>query len=110
MPQSKKQETDAQRKASASRQGSQSRFREGKAPNFEQKLQRLEELSSSLKEGDLPLEEAVKKFEEGVLLAKALEKELSRIERRIEILVNNPEADEDKPEFELFPELGGDED
>ena len=97
MPQSKKSET----KTSA---------RDGKAPDFEKRLRRLEEISSSLKDGDLPLEEALKKFEEGVRLAKALEKELSRTERRIEILVNNPEADEEKPEMELFPELNNEED
>ena len=90
MPQSKKSETKG---------GARD------APDFEKRLRRLEEISSSLKDGDLPLEEALKKFEEGVRLAKALEKELSRIERRIEILVNNPEADEEKPEMELFPEL-----
>ena len=97
MPQSKKSETPR-------------RSREGKTPNFEQRLLRLEEISSSLKDGDLPLEEALKKFEEGVRLAQGLEKELSRIERRIEILVNNPETDDDKPQLELFPELDNEED
>ena len=91
MPQSKKSETP--------------RGRDGKARNFEEKLGRLEELSAALKDGDIPLEDALKKFEEGVGLARTLEKELSRIERRIEVLVNNPEADTEKPELELFPEL-----
>lgn len=74
---------------------------------FEDRLRRLEELSSSMKEGDLPLEDAVKTFEEGVRLARGLEKDLSRIERRIEILINNPEAEDSKPELGLFPELNG---
>ena len=92
MPQSKKSETPR-------------RPREGKALNFEERLLRLEEISLSLKDGDLALEEALKKFEEGVRLARTLEKELSRIERRIEILVNDPETDDEKPILELFPEL-----
>ena len=94
MPQSKKSETQAPRGSG-----------KGKAQGFEQRLSRLEELSTALKDGNLPLEEALKKFEEGVGLARTLEKELSRIERRIEILVNNPEAEDEKPELELFPEL-----
>ncbi|MDR2588074.1 MAG: exodeoxyribonuclease VII small subunit [Spirochaetales bacterium] len=60
-----------------------------------------------MKNGELPLEEAMKNFEEGVRLARSLEKELERIERRVEILVNNPQAEDEKPELELFPGLDG---
>ncbi|MDR3200144.1 MAG: exodeoxyribonuclease VII small subunit [Spirochaetales bacterium] len=77
--------------------------------NFEEKLKRLEEIASSMKDDELQLEEAMKKFEEGVRLARALEKDLSKIERRIEILVNNPETEDEKPELELFPELNDEE-
>ena len=73
--------------------------------SFEQRLSRLEELSGKIKEGDLPLEEAVSLFEEGMGLARGLEKELSRIERKVEILVNRPEGAADEPKTELFPEL-----
>ena len=44
-------------------------------------------------------------FEEGIALAKGLEKDLSKVERRIEILVNQPEQLNEKPNLELFPEL-----
>ncbi len=74
--------------------------------SFEERLQRLEELSEKIKEGNLPLQEAVALFEEGIKLAKGLEKDLSKVERKIEILVNQPEKPEDKPELGLFPELG----
>jgi len=74
--------------------------------SFEERLQRLEELSEKIKEGNLPLQEAVALFEEGIKLAKGLEKDLSKVERKIEILVNQPEKPEDKPELDLFPELG----
>ena len=73
--------------------------------SFEDKLTRLEEINSSMKEGGLPIEKAMKLFEEGIRLSSALEKEISRMERRVEILVNKPDTPEDKPEFELFPEL-----
>jgi exodeoxyribonuclease VII small subunit len=79
----------------------------GKQGDFETKLKRLEELSGAMKNGELPLEEAMKNFEEGVRLARSLEKELERIERRVEILVNNPQAEDEKPELELFPGLDG---
>jgi len=73
--------------------------------DFDKRLQRLEEISASLRDGDFPLEEAMKLFEEGIRLAKSLEKDLSKVEKKIEILVNNPEPGEDEPHLELFPEL-----
>ncbi len=36
--------------------------------SFEERLKRLEELSEQIKEGDLPLENAVTLFEEGIKL------------------------------------------
>jgi exodeoxyribonuclease VII small subunit len=100
MPQSKKSGASRQAKSDSKKT----------AGNFEERLHRLEELSSAMKDGELPLEEAVKTFEEGVKLARGLEKDLSRIERKIEILINNPEAEEEeKPELELFPELNAEE-
>jgi len=78
--------------------------------SFEQRMSRLEELTEKIKDGDLPLEEAVSVFEEGIRLAKGLEKELSKIERKVEVLINRPTEETDKPEMELFPELdSGDE-
>jgi exodeoxyribonuclease VII small subunit len=70
--------------------------------SFEERLNRLEELNEKLKIGNIGLEEAVEIFEEGIKLAKGLEKDLAKIERKIEILVNEPEKPEDKPNLELF--------
>lgn len=97
MPQSKKPGSSR-----AAKSGAEAKKQDS---SFEERLRRLEELSSSMKDGELPLEDAVKTFEEGVRLARGLEKDLSRIERKIEILINNPELEEEKPELELFPEL-----
>ena len=77
--------------------------------SFEERLNRLESLSEKLREGKIPLEEAVSIFEEGMKLAKDLEKELAKIERKVEILVNEPEKKGEggtgsEPVLELFPE------
>ncbi len=69
---------------------------------FEQRLSRLEELNETMRNGQLPLEEAVALFEEGIKLARGLEKDLNKIERKVEILVNKPESPEDTPNLELF--------
>jgi exodeoxyribonuclease VII small subunit len=73
--------------------------------SFEDRLKRLEEISSGIREGEIPLEEAATLFEEGVKLARGLEKDLQRIERKVQQLVNEPESPEEKPVLELFPEL-----
>ncbi len=79
------------------------------AKSFEDRLARLEELADKLREGKIPLEEAVSVFEEGVKLAKSLEKDLSRIERRVEILTREPEENEEEAPLSLFPELSDEE-
>jgi exodeoxyribonuclease VII small subunit len=73
--------------------------------SFESRLKRLEEINETINSGDIELEEAVTKFEEGIRLAQGLEKELSKIERRVEILLNQPESADEKPNLELFPDL-----
>jgi len=72
---------------------------------FEQKLERLEQLAEKLREGKIPLEDAVALFEEGMKLSKSLEKDLSRVERRVEILTQEPESENEDPGLALFPEL-----
>lgn len=70
--------------------------------NFEERLSRLEYLSERIREPDLALEEAVVIFEEGIKLSKSLEKDLQRIEARVEILLKQPEAPDEKPNLGLF--------
>jgi exodeoxyribonuclease VII small subunit len=75
--------------------------------SFEERLVRLEELNEKIDEGNLQLEEAVALFEEGITLARGLEKELSKVERKIEILVddNRPGENLPQPNLELFPDV-----
>jgi exodeoxyribonuclease VII small subunit len=59
---------------------------------FEERLERLEVLGDEIRKTDIPLDEAIRAFEEGIKLARALEKDLEKVESRIEILMNRPEA------------------
>ena len=56
-------------------------------PNFEEQLTALESVVERLERGDLPLEDSVKLFEEGLKLSNACKKELEAAEGRIQVLV-----------------------
>ncbi len=56
-------------------------------PKFEECLQRLEEVVNQLERGDVPLEHALKLFEEGVQLSNSCRKELEEAEGKVEILL-----------------------
>src|SRR3972149_7849914 len=55
-------------------------------PNFEQSLKRLEEIVHLLEEGDLGLNDALERYEEGVKLLRQAYELLQRAERKIELL------------------------
>mgnify|MGYP003399178015 CR=1 FL=1 len=71
--------------------------------NFEKNLEKLEEITEKIKSKDISLEEALTSFEEGIKLAKGMEKEIDRIEGKIQILMNQPAPDSSTiPELDLF--------
>ena len=70
--------------------------------DFEKQLERLEKISSSIKKSDITMEDALKFFEEGIQLAKKMEKDLEKIETKIEVLMNTPVLADEKPELDLF--------
>ena len=73
--------------------------------NFEEKLEKLEYLTNNIKRPDISLEEALKNFEEGIKLAKTLEKQIDEIEGKIQILANNTSLENnEEPEITLFSE------
>ncbi|MDR2398743.1 MAG: exodeoxyribonuclease VII small subunit [Spirochaetaceae bacterium] len=74
--------------------------------NFEERLQRLEALGDKIRKPDISLDEALKAFEEGIGLAKTLEKDLEKVESRIEVLMNSPDASpaQEAPDLGLFGE------
>jgi exodeoxyribonuclease VII small subunit len=57
--------------------------------SFEQSLKQLEQIVRELESGDLPLELALKKFEEGMDLSKFCSQKLEESERRITQLMQN---------------------
>jgi exodeoxyribonuclease VII small subunit len=56
---------------------------------FEQAMARLETIVAELEKGDLPLDESLKIFEEGIRLSKNCLKVLEEAERKIEVLVQD---------------------
>ncbi len=78
--------------------------------DFEGRLGRLEEIAERLRDGSVQIDEAAELFEEGVRLSRTLDRELRRIERRVEILANQPvdgQSEDQEPALELFPDLEG---
>src|SRR5690349_16143885 len=77
-------------------------------PSAEALLSRLDEVVRELESGELPLEQALARFEEGVKLVRDGERLLASVEQRIEMLLANGEivafaededyADHDHPE------------
>jgi exodeoxyribonuclease VII small subunit len=54
---------------------------------FEESLKKLETIVDQLERGDLPLEESIKLFEEGVNLSNACKKELETAEGKVQLLL-----------------------
>jgi len=69
--------------------------------NFEDKIRKLEEIAQELENGNLSLDESMKKFEEGMNISKECTKILDEAEKKIMILVNdNGELREEKYDTE----------
>jgi len=64
-----------------------------KKPEFERSLARLEEIVRKLENTNLSLDEAMKFFEEGVLLSRDCQKQLEQAEGRVEILMKKAGGD-----------------
>ena len=57
---------------------------------FEKRLSRMEEISKALSDPATDLQKAVTLYEEGMKIASQVDEELSKIERRIEIVTSRP--------------------
>jgi|TARA_B110000438_G_scaffold110895_1_gene108748 exodeoxyribonuclease VII small subunit len=64
-----------------------------KSINLEKSLSDLEVLVTELEKGDLPLEDAMKKFEQGIKLTRACQLALKEAEQKVEILLQNHDDD-----------------
>jgi len=63
-----------------------------KKADFERSLQRLEEVVKRLESANLPLDDAMKLFEEGVELTHECQKQLEQAEGRVEILLKKADG------------------
>ncbi len=65
-----------------------------KSINLEKALTDLEEIVEELESGDLPLEKAMKKFEEGIKLTRNCQVALKEAEQKVEILLQSAGGEE----------------
>jgi len=70
-------------------------------PSFEKALSKLEKTVEELERGDFPLDEALKKYEDGIKLVKICNKKLEGAQRKVEILLKSGKGG---VELELFDE------
>ena len=56
-------------------------------PSFEDGIKRLSDIVQTLEKGDLPLEESLRLFEEGVTLSRASQERLDSAQKRVEELL-----------------------
>lgn len=71
---------------------------------FEQSLKQLEQIVHELESGDLPLEKALKKFEEGIRLSKFCARTLDETEQKISILLKGQNGEMAEKPFGVDPE------
>ena len=55
-------------------------------------MKQLEKIVQELEDGELPLEKALKKFEEGMKLTKLCSEKLDETEKKVSILLKNSEG------------------
>ena len=67
---------------------------------FEQALEELEKLVDDMEQGDLPLDDMIKSFERGTLLSKLCRQKLSKLEKKIEVLVKDNGEDGEWKKFD----------
>ncbi|PIQ81914.1 MAG: exodeoxyribonuclease VII small subunit [Candidatus Omnitrophica bacterium CG11_big_fil_rev_8_21_14_0_20_64_10] len=76
--------------------------KESKKSGFEGSLERLEAIVEEMQGNDLPLEERLKRFEEGVALVRECKKSLEGAAKKVEVLVKSSGG---KLESRLFDEV-----
>ena len=77
-------------------------------PTFEEALAQLEAVVSRLEGGELPLEEALRAFEEGVRLARVCSGRLEDAEQRVRLLTQASDGSVTEDPFSLRNEGAGD--
>ena len=73
--------------------------------SFEQALQLLEKIVQELETGDLPLEKAMSKFEEGIQLTRFCSQKLDETEQKINLLLQDQQGNVSSKPFETNGEV-----
>lgn len=60
-----------------------------KTADFESSLKRLEDIVRQMEQGDMPIEDALKYFEEGVSLTRDCQQTLDKAEQKVKVLVES---------------------
>jgi exodeoxyribonuclease VII small subunit len=76
--------------------------------DFERRLSDLEAVVERLEQGDLPLEESVRLFEEGMKLSQSCKQELDAAEGRIQVLIEQSGGKMKTQNLEVETDLEGD--
>jgi exodeoxyribonuclease VII small subunit len=69
--------------------------------NFESSIKRLEGIVRDLEKGDLPLEESLRVFEEGMNLIKFCSDKLEEVEKKVTMLVKEGDGKYVQQPFEM---------
>jgi exodeoxyribonuclease VII small subunit len=64
-----------------------------KTQSFEKAMKRLEEIGQVLESGDIPLEESIKLYEEGIELIGFCQKKLTEAEKKVKKLSRDSEGE-----------------
>lgn len=67
-------------------------------PSFEQSMTRLDQIVSMLEKNEIPLEEAIHLFEEGLNLVQDLDQQLAGFEDKVQELMVRHQKDESQDE------------
>lgn len=65
--------------------------------SFEESMQHLEDIINQLESGDLPLEKALKTFEEGVKISKYCRNVLDETEKKVALLLRENDGEKEVP-------------
>ena len=68
---------------------------------FEEQLAAVEELIGRMEEGGLSLEESMKRYEEGVAMLAAMEKELASVNQRLTVIRQGSTGEETEEPLEV---------
>ena len=65
--------------------------------SFEEAMEQLEVIVAKLESGDVPLEQAIELFQEGMRLSQLCGSKLEQVERKIEMLIETEQGLQRKP-------------